>query len=301
MLCRAGPRSSAKGLIWVVDILAQVLDAMALRALFVERLQLSKPLARAHYARDEALCLVVLDGGFGLDRHLPPLLHNDALLGFGGSELPVLRPASTGTLLRCRFRLERSLPHPLGRLSELVLARASAITDETELGRIASLLEAELLNQRYGVHFVTTRLAEVLVVEILRRYQLQRPDAVFLAALADRPIAAALDAIHSDPGRGWQVDDLAAVAGLSRGVFAEHFHTLVGEPPLAYLRAWRLLRARRELSDGGARIASVAARAGYRSASGFRRAFRRLFGCAPTQVRRSSDGSALTGSGRRGL
>jgi transcriptional regulator GlxA family with amidase domain len=46
-----------------------------------------------------------------------------------------------------------------------------------------------------------------------------------------------------------------------------------------------LLNARRELASSGAPVGLVAARAGYRSANGFSRAFRRFFGEPPNAVR----------------
>jgi AraC-like DNA-binding protein len=78
------------------------------------------------------------------------------------------------------------------------------------------------------------------------------------------------------------------VAKLSRAAFAERFQRLVGEPPLRYLRTWRLLNARRELAHGKASVRSVAEQAGYRTANGFSRAFRRFFSESPSAARRAS-------------
>jgi AraC-like DNA-binding protein len=163
---------------------------------------------------------------------------------------------------------------------------AHDLTARAELGRALEMLESELANARFGSEFVTVRLAEIAFVEALRRRQLAAAPA-FLAALADAPVGASLALIHGSPNRAWRVNELAAAAGLSRAAFAERFHKRVGDPPLRYLRAWRLLAARRELASSGAPVHEVAKRAGYRSTSGFSRAFRRFFGHSPGNLRRS--------------
>ena len=42
------------------------------------------------------------------------------------------------------------------------------------------------------------------------------------------------------PERNWRVEDLAAVAGMSRSAFSNLFHGTVGEPPASYLQSWRI-------------------------------------------------------------
>jgi transcriptional regulator GlxA family with amidase domain len=190
-------------------------------------------------------------------------------------------------LIRCDFSLLSDLPHPLARqLPAVARLGARYLTDRAELGRTVALLESELVNAPPGTDFVAARAAEIAFVEVLRKCQLEsQENADFLGALADGPVRASLEAIHREPQRAWHVDDLAAAAGLSRAVFAERFHRLVGEPPLRYLRRWRLLNARRELVRGGVAVRTIAERTGYRSANGFSRAYRRFFGESPTASR----------------
>ena len=69
----------------------------------------------------------------------------------------------------------------------------------------------------------------------------------FLGALADQHVRASLDAIRRAPEKAWSVLELSTLATLSRAVFAERFQRLVGEPPLRYVRTWRLLNAHRSL------------------------------------------------------
>ena len=196
------------------------------------------------------------------------------------------KSASPARLLRCVYALDKSLPHPLGRhLPRRLMLRSRDLTDESELGRATWLLEGELINARLGSDFAARRFADIMLVEMLRRCQLDGPGPVFLAALSDPAVHGALERIHGRLDHPWHVPELAKSVGLSRAAFAERFHRLAGEPPVRYIRHWRLLNARRELRRTGAPVKDVAARAGYGSAAGFRRAFRRVFGRAPSMVR----------------
>ena len=90
--------------------------------------------------------------------------------------------------------------------------------------------------------------------------------------------------MHDHPGRDWRNADLAHIAGLSLSRFAEMFGTLVGEPPAAYLRKWRLILARQDVVKGD-RIDAIARRYGYASSEGFARAFKKHFGENPISLR----------------
>ena len=196
------------------------------------------------------------------------------------------RPSSPARLLNSVYSLDRALPHPLARhLPGRLLLRSRDLTDESELGRAVWLLEGELLNARPGFDYVARRIADIMLVELLRRCQVDGPRPVFLAALSDPVIHAALGRIHSQLDRAWHVPELAKSVGLSRRAFAERFHRRTGEPPLRYVRHWRMLKARRELRRTSTPVKDVAAHAGYESAAGFGRAFRRVFGRAPSSLR----------------
>ena len=75
---------------------------------------------------------------------------------------------------------------------------------------------------------------------------------------------------------------------MSRSRFAARCTALVGEPPLTALGRWRMHRAGAAMRDGGASVAEVAQRFGYRSPSAFSVAFKRLVGEAPARWARES-------------
>jgi transcriptional regulator GlxA family with amidase domain len=151
-------------------------------------------------------------------------------------------------------------------------------------------------------------MAEALFIESLRRYMEQLPlEAIgWLAGARDSVVGSALALMHQRPSHPWTLPELAAEVGMSRSVFAKRFQHFIGEPPLTYLRRWRLQRAARLLQTTQKTILHVAMDVGYESEAAFNRVFKREFGLPPAQYRRqlAADGSrplaALEGRQRRG-
>ena len=97
------------------------------------------------------------------------------------------------------------------------------------------------------------------------------------------------------PAHGWSVDELAAIAGMSRTRFMALFPRVLGTTPMAHLAHWRMVLARRELERGG-RVKLVARRIGYGSAAAFSRAYQRTFGEPPIVLRPPTRRAAASGS-----
>jgi AraC-like DNA-binding protein len=142
--------------------------------------------------------------------------------------------------------------------------------------------------QRVGTASVLTRLAELMFVEVLRRYVETLPPGQhgWLAGLRDEVVGRGLGLLHADPAHSWTLDELAAGAAMSRSAFADRFATLVGQPPMQYLAQWRMQRAARRLATDNAKVASIAEEVGYESEEAFSRAFKRLMGVSPAAWRR---------------
>jgi AraC-like DNA-binding protein len=140
----------------------------------------------------------------------------------------------------------------------------------------------EARHPRPGSDVVSARLADVVLVHAVRQWlDAERPASGWVAALRDPALGPALRAVHADPGEPWTLEVLARRAQLSRSAFAERFTAVVGEPPMAYVTAWRLDLAARLLRAPGASVAAVARRVGYESGPGFHRAFVRRHGVTP--------------------
>jgi len=156
--------------------------------------------------------------------------------------------------------------------------------DTASMGLIM-LMQSELSAQRCGADPVINRLAEILIVRMLRsQIEAGSTQPGLLAGLSDPRLSRAIVAIHDHPGRDWRNEYLAQIAGLSLSRFAEVFLATVGEPPAAYLRRWRLTLARQDVIKGG-RVDAIAHRYGYVSSEGFARAFKKHFGENPISQR----------------
>lgn len=146
-----------------------------------------------------------------------------------------------------------------------------------QLKVILDLLFAEAEQRHCGHQVVMDRLAEAALVLILRQSMETAEGIGLLAGLAHPHLALALTAMHDRPGADWTLESLAETAGLSRSVFADTFHHVVGLPPGQYLSGWRMALARDALERGEA-IKRVARDVGYASPAALSRAFSRHFG-----------------------
>jgi len=104
----------------------------------------------------------------------------------------------------------------------------------------------------------------------------------------DPGLAAAVAAVHADPGRDWTVEALARVALASRSGFAARFRAATGLTPGRYLAQVRVAHARCLLAAGDLPVAAIARRLGYGSDTAFGRAFRRHTGATPSAYRRDN-------------
>jgi AraC-like DNA-binding protein len=167
-----------------------------------------------------------------------------------------------------------------------VLRLAADAPQARQVHWILDRLVAERDADLPGGDAVCAQLAQLMLIEILRAHVTgaDRLAAGFFRAAADRRIAPALRMLHADPGRAWNLPELAAACAMSRSAFAAHFRTAAGASPLQYLTALRMRLARRRLRDG-ATVAQLAAEFGYGSESAFSHAFKRVLGHAPRHER----------------
>ncbi len=141
---------------------------------------------------------------------------------------------------------------------------------------------------RPGGETVITRLADVVVIEAIRRWLNSAPDANrgWLKAARDPQIGRTIVAIHRAPAANWSVESLAQLAGMSRSAFSARFTELVGVPAIQYLATWRMHLAREQLIETDQPISQIAARVGYLSEPSFNKAFKRVFEVPPGKVRK---------------
>jgi Cupin len=117
----------------------------------------------------------------------------------------------------------------------------TATSSNDGLSHLIGFALQELRHHRSGGKVVKLRTAELLFVDVIRRYlgTLTDRHTGWLAGLRDPLVARALALLHEAPSRSWTLDALAAQAGTSRSVIAERFVHLIGRPPMQYLRHLR--------------------------------------------------------------
>jgi AraC family transcriptional regulator, alkane utilization regulator len=127
---------------------------------------------------------------------------------------------------------------------------------------------------------VLSRLSELIFIEVVRNYMESLPASAdgWFAALADRHVGRAIQALHDDPARRWTLGVLARAVGISRTILVSRFTGRTGVAPMTYLSNLRMQVAASMLAGGGATIASVAADVGYDSEAAFSRTFKRCTG-----------------------
>lgn len=151
------------------------------------------------------------------------------------------------------------------------------------LGNFVRQVTEDSRQGRSGARGVLTRLAELMFVEVLRRYvdDLPAGHTGWLAGLRDEVVGKALGLLHERPGRAWTLVTLAKGVGTSRSNLARRFTGLMGQPPMKYLAQWRMQVAAHLLTQSDAKLSAVGSEVGYDSEAAFSRAFKKATGVSP--------------------
>lgn len=149
------------------------------------------------------------------------------------------------------------------------------------LNTSAAALFVEAFHNRSGRELLMDRLAEVVMVHLLR-YVLESGvlKQGVLAGLVHPQLARVLIALHQAPESAWSLEKMAALANMSRSKFAEEFRQVVGQTPGDYLTEWRISLAQHLLKKGKP-AGLVANEVGYENASVLARVFRKKIGLTP--------------------
>ncbi len=171
--------------------------------------------------------------------------------------------------------------------------------DKAVLRWCVERMRQELREPQPGGFLVAQQLATMMLVQALRLHLAGglRGGVGWLFALADKQMAAAINAIHNDPAGHWTLQSLAELAGMSRTTFTLKFKETVGVSPIDYLTRWRMMVAGDRLVNSGDPVSVIALSLGYESESAFSTAFKRVMGCSPRQYGRGWSPASLSHSG----
>ncbi|MCZ6869460.1 MAG: AraC family transcriptional regulator [Gammaproteobacteria bacterium] len=155
---------------------------------------------------------------------------------------------------------------------------------------LVPLLCEEVVKDEPGQAAVLDRLLDLLVTAVLKAWFAQqdssRPD--WWRSQGDRIVERALRVMHDNPGYPWTMNKLAAESGASRASLARRFHNLVGEPPMTFLKNWRMAMAADLLCQPDETVGTVAEKVGYATPFAFSAAFKRVRGLSPREHRTSA-------------
>ena len=154
--------------------------------------------------------------------------------------------------------------------------------------RLKSAL-AELIAGEIGMDaMITSAMKQVLLV-LLRRALGSAPvwDRWF-SMLSDPKVVRAFARMVARPGALYSVRSLARMVGLSRSAFMARFTGTIGDLPMVVLRELRMRRAATLLTADRLSIEQISRAVGYASRSSFFRAFQKVYGIEPSELRASA-------------
>jgi AraC-like DNA-binding protein len=156
------------------------------------------------------------------------------------------------------------------------------------------LLREEVVKDEPGQAAVLDRLLDLLVTAVLKAW-FARQDASmprWWRFQGDAVVERALRIMHDEPALPWTTAKLAAKSGASRASLARRFRDLVGEPPMTFLKNWRMAIAADLLCRPDETVGTVAEKVGYATPFAFSAAFKRVRGASPQQHRSSAISTA---------
>ena len=155
---------------------------------------------------------------------------------------------------------------------------------------IVPLLGDEMVKDEPGQAAVLDRLLDLLLTAVLKAWFGRRDTTSpeWWRYQGDRIVERALRLMHARPDRSWTLDALASEAGASRASLSRRFQDLVGEPPMTFLKNWRMALAADLLCRPNETVGTVAEKVGYATPFAFSAAFKRVRGLSPQEHRKSA-------------
>ncbi|MEM0912162.1 MAG: AraC family transcriptional regulator [Pseudomonadota bacterium] len=177
----------------------------------------------------------------------------------------------------------------LGILPSHIIIKEETQASASAVRAISDLLASETQRIAVGADAVIGRLADIMVISAMREYLngLGDSEIGWLSALQDDRIGRSLTLLHEYPEKHWSLEELASEVGMSRTSFAQQFKRLVSNTPMDYLTEWRMSLAYSKLQMSDATILSIALDIGYQSEAAFSRAFKKIIGKRPSDVRKA--------------
>ncbi len=231
----------------------------------------------------------------GSDEHVVPV-NGHAVFNEAGAEIAEYPSESTDhdlLAISASIKLDQPVTNLLAETVPPISLMRSGQPWGAKVGLLVSMLGEEAVSTELGSHTMRQRLTQLLFIHMLRQV-IARADVPqgWLAGAMDPSLQPVLAAVQASPGEPWTVRSLAEVALMSRSAFAQRFTSVVGIPPMSFVRMWRAHVAGQMVQSTNTNLHAVAAHVGYGSNSALSRSFKRLTGVPPSSVRASAGSTA---------
>ncbi|WP_201490167.1 helix-turn-helix transcriptional regulator, partial [Escherichia coli] len=203
-----------------------------------------------------------------------PYQMRNGIADYGGSE---------SIILAGKMDVDQAAAGQLLNVLPVVIPIRTGTDASSTLSWLMERIHEEKMLLRPGASLAGNHLIQLVMIEGIRSWILSEESALkgWMGALRDTRILRALGAIHSEPEKNWQLNELAEIAGMSRASFARKFNESTGTTPLSYLTHWRMQIASRALRLSREPIKQIAFRLGYAAESTFSTVFKRVYGVSP--------------------
>ena len=139
----------------------------------------------------------------------------------------------------------------------------------------------DLMDVPQDISFFSKLIQREIIYRLLQGSQGARLRAIATSETRCHRTAKAVAWLRSNYEKPLRVENLAAIAGMSRSTLHHHFRALTAMSPLQFQKQLRLHAARQRMLTSGLDAASAAFEVGYESPSQFNREYRRFFGRPP--------------------
>lgn len=168
----------------------------------------------------------------------------------------------------------------LAQLPNVIIVRK---VEGTVASDIITLILDESKKSGQSTNFLLNRLADALFY-VLVRENINTSRGVFVA-MSHPKLSKSIELIHNEFDQRLNVELLASRAGMSRSAFSSLFKELVEMSPAEYITQWRMTQAYRWLADNAMSTYEAAIKCGYESEASFSKAFKRVIGSGPGEIR----------------
>lgn len=169
---------------------------------------------------------------------------------------------------------------------ESITLQNVTFSEDPQLETLAKHYHAEMQRGGIGGQLFSESLGVLFMTHLLRNYTYQKPKlSLAVTGLGDKCLGRVLRYIRENLNESIGLDELAAIAGLSKCHFSTMFKQSLGIPPYRYVLIQRIELAKRLLKQNDLAINEIALHCGFADQSHLTKHFRKASGKTPRAFR----------------